>query len=78
MDNSPEFIFTWWVLFKLRAIPAPINTKFKTEYIRYCARLYKSLIFICTTELWDVIEEALYDCQDGVSGRRQTAVIYNA
>ncbi|KAL4891199.1 hypothetical protein BDV59DRAFT_209130 [Aspergillus ambiguus] len=69
INNSPEFLFAWWALFKLGAIPAPINTKFKAEHIRHCARLCNASFIICTAELWPVIEDTYYAPEDSVIDR---------
>ena len=59
INNSPEFIFTWWALYKIGAIPAPVNTAITQEPFRHCLRVSLSEYFICTSELFDVAAQTL-------------------
>lgn len=75
VNNSPEFLFAWWALFKLGAIPAPINTKFKADHIRHCARLCEASFVICSGELWPVIEETYFSGQ--TESPRPGVIVYD-
>ncbi|KIW00403.1 hypothetical protein, variant [Verruconis gallopava] len=53
INNSPEFVFVWWALFKIGAIPAPINTSISQEPFRHCLKISESQVLICSYELYD-------------------------
>jgi fatty-acyl-CoA synthase len=59
INNSPEFIFTWWALFKIGAIPAPVNTSISQEPFRHCLKISEAEFLICTYELYDVAATSL-------------------
>lgn len=59
INNSPEFIFSWWALYKLGAIPAPVNTAVTKEPFRHCVRISNAEYMICTYELFDVMVATL-------------------
>lgn len=59
VNNSPEFIFTWWALFKIGAIPAPINTSISQEPFRHCLKIGDAEYLICSYELFDVAATSL-------------------
>ena len=52
INNSPEFYFAWWALFKIGAIPAPINTAITQEPFRHCIKISAAEYLICTFELY--------------------------
>lgn len=60
VNNSPEFMFAWWALYKLGAIPAPINTAIAGEHIRHCLRISEAEFLISTYELYDTVATTLY------------------
>ena len=51
INNSPEFMLAWWALYKLGAIPAPINTSITQEPFRHCLKVSSSQFLITTYEL---------------------------
>ena len=59
INNSPEFYFAWFALFKIGAIPAPINTSISQEPFRHCLKISESEFLICTYELFDVAASSL-------------------
>jgi len=59
VNNSPEFIFAWWALFKIGAIPAPINTSISREPFRHCLKISEAECLITTYELFDVAAASL-------------------
>jgi len=59
INNSPEFVFTWWALFKLGAIPAPVNTSISREPFKHCLRLTSAEMIITTAELFDAAADSL-------------------
>ena len=59
INNSPEFVFVWWALFKIGAIPAPINTSISQEPFRHCLKISESQFLICSYELYDVAAASL-------------------
>ncbi|GAB1214378.1 hypothetical protein ATERTT37_003540 [Aspergillus terreus] len=77
INNSPEFLFAWWALFKLGAIPAPINTKFKADHIRHCARLCDASFVICSAELWSVIQDTYYVPGNNEGDHRPGVILYD-
>lgn len=59
IDNSPEFYFSWWALFKIGAIPAPINTSITQEPFRHCLKISAAEYLICTYELYGPVRDSL-------------------
>jgi fatty-acyl-CoA synthase len=59
INNSPEFYFTWWALFKIGAIPAPVNTSISQEPFRHCLKISDAEYLICSYELFDVAANSL-------------------
>ena len=59
INNSPEFVFVWWALFKIGAIPAPINTSISQEPFRHCLKISESQFLICSHELYDIAAASL-------------------
>lgn len=59
INNSPEFYFTWWALFKIGAIPAPVNTSISQEPFRHCLKISEAEFLICSYELFDVAATSL-------------------
>ncbi|EXJ76915.1 hypothetical protein A1O3_10072 [Capronia epimyces CBS 606.96] len=55
INNSPEFIFTWWALHKLGAIPAPINTSVTGDHVKHCLKVSEAEMLISTYELAAVV-----------------------
>lgn len=53
INNSPEFIFAWWALYKIGAIPAPVNTSITREPFKHCLRISSAEFLISTYELFD-------------------------
>lgn len=56
VNNSPEFMISWWALFKLGAIPAPINTAISGDRITHCLKICEAEILITTYELAATID----------------------
>ncbi|KAF9891065.1 hypothetical protein FE257_005000 [Aspergillus nanangensis] len=77
VNNSPEFLFAWWALFKLGAIPAPINTKFKAQHIRHCASLCGAEFLITTAELWPVIRDTYAEGEDTTTTTKPAVIVYD-
>ena len=59
IDNSPEFYFCWWALFKLGAIPAPINTAITQEPFRHCLNISSAEYLICSYDLYRPVRDSL-------------------
>lgn len=59
INNSPEFIFAWWALFKIGAIPAPINTSISQEPFRHCLKISEAEYLVCSYELYNVTASSL-------------------
>ncbi|OAL34793.1 hypothetical protein AYO20_05988 [Fonsecaea nubica] len=59
VNNSPEFIFSWWALYKLGAIAAPVNTSITGTHIKHCLKVSEATVCITTYELYDVLAKAL-------------------
>jgi fatty-acyl-CoA synthase len=59
INNSPEFYFTWWALFKIGAIPAPVNTSISQEPFRHCLKISEAEFLICSYELYGVAASSL-------------------
>ena len=59
INNSPEFMITWWALYKLGAIPAPINTSITEEPFRHCFRVSSSEYLVCSYELFEAAQRSL-------------------
>jgi acyl-CoA synthetase (AMP-forming)/AMP-acid ligase II len=61
INNSPEFMFVWWALLKIGAIPAPINTGLTGEYIRHCVKICGANVLVCSLELYDTVVKTFWD-----------------
>lgn len=48
INNSPEFYVLWWALFKIGAIPAPLNTSIGQEPFRHCLKVSTAEFLIST------------------------------
>ena len=59
INNSPEFMFAWWALYKIGAIPAPVNTSITNEPFRHCFKVSSSEYLICSYELFDAANGSL-------------------
>jgi fatty-acyl-CoA synthase len=59
INNSPEFYFAWWALFKIGAIPAPVNTSISQEPFRHCLKISEAKFLICSYELFDAAANSL-------------------
>ena len=59
INNSPEFYFVWWALFKIGAIPAPINTAITQEPFRHCLKISDAQYLICSFELYNAVSISL-------------------
>lgn len=59
IDNSPEFYFCWWALFKIGAIPAPINTAITQEPFRHCLKISAAEYLICSYDLYRSVRDSL-------------------
>lgn len=66
INNSPEFIFTWWALYKLGAIPAPINTSITGHHIKHCLKVSEAELIITTFELSGILSQA-FSLQEGTA-----------
>ena len=64
INNSPEFYFAWWALFKIGAIPAPLNTSISQEPFRHCLKISQAEYLIYTFELSSTVASSL-DIQQG-------------
>ena len=70
IDNSPEFYFCWWALFKIGAIPAPINTSITQEPFRHCLKISAAEYLICTYELYKSVRDSLdFDTPENWNGQ---------
>ncbi|KAK7892396.1 hypothetical protein LTR67_007492 [Exophiala xenobiotica] len=67
INNSPEFMFTWWALYKLGAIPAPINTSITGGNIKHCLKVSEAEMLITTFELSGIIAQT-FDLNDDGTG----------
>jgi acyl-CoA synthetase (AMP-forming)/AMP-acid ligase II len=68
VNNSPEFMFSWFALQKVGAIPAPVNTAIAGEAIRHCLRISEAQYFLVGHELYDTASKALYLDKPGHEG----------
>lgn len=59
INNSPEFMFVWWALYKIGAIPAPINTSITQEPFRHCLKVSESEFLVSSYELFPAAEKSL-------------------
>lgn len=64
INNSPEFMFTWWALYKIGAIPAPINTSITGTHIKHCLKVSEAEMLITSFELSGIIAQT-FDLDDG-------------
>ncbi len=55
INNSPEFMFCWWALYKLGAIPAPINTSITGAHIKHCLKVSDAEMLVTSFELSSII-----------------------
>ena len=59
INNSPEFMIAWWALYKIGAIPSPINTSVTEEPFRHCLRVSDSQYLLCSYELYEAANRSL-------------------
>ena len=59
INNSPEFLISWWALYKIGAIPAPINTAITGDRIRHCLMISESEMLLTSYELHETATKAL-------------------
>ena len=59
INNSPEFYFAWWALFKIGAIPAPVNTAITQEPFRHCLKISAAEYLLCSYELYEPVAASL-------------------
>ena len=59
VNNSPEFLMTWWALYKIGAISAPINTAITGSHIKHCLKISEAEYCVTTYELYDTLIRAL-------------------
>lgn len=59
INNSPEFLISWWALYKIGAIPAPINTAVTGDRFRHCLRTSESEALLISYELHETATRAL-------------------
>ncbi|OAL28819.1 hypothetical protein AYO22_02684 [Fonsecaea multimorphosa] len=59
VNNSPEFIFAWWALYKLGAVAAPVNTSITGSHIKHCLKVSEAEFCITTYELYGILTRAL-------------------
>lgn len=78
VNNSPEFMFAWWALYKIGAIPAPINTAIGGEHIRHCLRISEVEFLISTYELYGTVAETLYSDANEASSSESTGSVHPA
>jgi acyl-CoA synthetase (AMP-forming)/AMP-acid ligase II len=76
INNSPEFVFAWWALFKIGAIPAPINTSISQEPFRHCLNISEAKYLICSSELIDIAIVST-DVHHAQLPNLETTVIYD-
>lgn len=57
INNSPEFMFTWWALYKLGALPAPINTSVTGDHIKHCLYVSEAEYLITSYELSEITSQ---------------------
>jgi acyl-CoA synthetase (AMP-forming)/AMP-acid ligase II len=55
INNSPEFMLLWWALYKLGAIPAPINTSITGAHIKHCLKVSDAEMLVTSFELSSII-----------------------
>lgn len=65
INNSPEFMFVWWALYKLGAIPAPINTSITGEHIKHCLNVSEAEMLITSYELAGIVAQTFDLSNDG-------------
>jgi acyl-CoA synthetase (AMP-forming)/AMP-acid ligase II len=59
VNNSPELIVLWFALYKVGAIPAPVNTAVTRGPFTHCLRISGAEAFVTSYELWDKACESL-------------------
>jgi carnitine-CoA ligase len=59
MDNSPEFLFTWFGICKLGAIEVPLNTAHKGDILTYMVDKSDSRLLVADAKYLDRIERVL-------------------
>jgi acyl-CoA synthetase (AMP-forming)/AMP-acid ligase II len=81
INNSPEFLFTWWALFKIGAVPAPLNTSISQGPFRHCLKISEAEILICSYELYDVVAASIQEPRGETKDERlphlREALIYD-
>ncbi|KAK6369414.1 hypothetical protein LTS17_009757 [Exophiala oligosperma] len=64
INNSPEFMILWWALYKLGAIPAPINTSITGNHIKHCLKVSNAEMLFTSYELSNIVGQT-FDLNDG-------------
>lgn len=59
VNNSPEFLVLWFALYKLGAIPAPVNTAVTKGPFTHCLGVSEAEALVTSYELWDKASESL-------------------
>ncbi|KAF1815048.1 fatty-acyl-CoA synthase [Eremomyces bilateralis CBS 781.70] len=80
VNNSVEFIVSWFALYKLGAIPAPVNTAVTRDPFRHCLTISAAEYFITTYELWDAAARSLGLADEADVGRLpglKSVIIYD-
>ncbi|KIV93858.1 hypothetical protein PV10_05042 [Exophiala mesophila] len=77
INNSPEFLMVWFALYKIGAIPAPVNTAVTGEHIRHCVKISEAELFITTYELCGTAGKALDNPGVGDLRRLRQVVVYD-
>ena len=61
INNSPEFIITIFALWKIGAVPAPINTSLTSEPLKHCLAITHTNFIMTTNELLPAITTTQQD-----------------
>lgn len=64
INNSPEFIITLFALWKIGAVPAPVNTSLTAAPLTHCLAITKTKFVVTTNELLPVIYSTLKSYAD--------------
>ena len=63
VNNSPEFLFSFYALIKIGAIPAPLNTSMSGDQVKHCLNICSSEFLLTTYELYHVVAQTFGDNQ---------------
>lgn len=61
IDNSPEFVFSWFALYKIGAIPAPVNTSITGDHIKHCLKISEAKFVITSFDLYPIFAKIQTD-----------------